>query len=67
MAVGLAYVLSPDGILQNAFGIVAMVAMTPPISIQLLGFRSYVAKNMKDRKIMKRILSSDDKEIIDFI
>ena len=67
MAVGLASVLSSESILQNAFGIVAMVAMTPPISIQLLGFRSYVAKNMKDRKIMKRILSSDDKEIIDFI
>ena len=54
-------------ILANAFGIVAMVAMTPLITIQLLGFRAVVHKKVRDRIAMKRILSADDEQIIRFM
>ena len=56
-----------DNILSNAFGVVAMVAMAPLITIQLLGFRSIIAKKIRDGIAMKRILSADDEQIIDFM
>ena len=57
-----------DGnILSDAFGIVAMVAMTPLITIQLLGFRAVVATAMKEKLAMRRILTEDDDQIIDFM
>lgn len=56
-----------DSILSNAFGIVAMVAMAPLITIQLLGFRSIIAKKISDGIAMKRILNADDEQIIDFM
>ena len=56
-----------DSILSNAFGIVAMVAMAPLITIQLLGFRSIISKKISDGIAMKRILSAEDEQIIDFM
>jgi hypothetical protein len=56
-----------DSILSNAFGIVAMVAMAPLITIQLLGFRSIITKKISDGIAMKKILSADDEQIIDFM
>lgn len=53
-------------VLTDAFGIVAMVAMTPLITIQLLGFRAVVAKRMRDNYVQKRIVSADDEQIIYF-
>lgn len=55
------------GILDFAFGLVAMVAMTPLITIQILGFRSVVAKRVKEKIAMKRILDKDDEQIINFM
>lgn len=68
-AIGACMALYPDGskVLDDAFGIVAMVAMTPLITIQLLGFRSIVAKQMREKITMKRILSEDDDQIIEFM
>jgi hypothetical protein len=67
-AVGACYAIQgSDGILQNAFGIVAMVAMAPLITIQLLGFRSILSKKISDRIATKRILRADDEQIIDFM
>ena len=57
---------SESQVLTDAFGIVAMVAMTPLISIQLLGFKSIVTKQMKRKIMLKKILSADDEEIINF-
>lgn len=54
-------------ILVDAFGLVAMVAMTPLITIQLLGFRSVATKHIKERIAMKRILDADDEQIINFM
>ena len=68
-AIGACMGLYPDGskVLTDAFGIVAMVAMTPLITIQLLGFRSIVAKRMREKIAMKRILDEDDDQIIEFM
>lgn len=49
-----------------AFGVVAMVAMMPLITIQLLGFKAVTASKMRAKITMKRILSADDEQIIYF-
>ena len=54
-------------VLSNAFGVVAMVAMTPLITIQLLGFSAVVKKQVRERIAMRRILDEDDGQIIDFM
>ena len=53
-------------ILVDAFGIVAMVAMTPLITIQLLGFRAVVARRVRNKIAQRRIITADDDQIIDF-
>ncbi len=68
LSVGIAYTLRGEGaVLSLAFGIVAMVAMTPLITIQLLGFRSVISEHMRRKIAMKRILDSDDEQIIRFM
>ena len=56
-----------ESILSLGFGIVAMVAMIPLITIQLLGFKAVVAAEARRRITMKRILSADDEQIINFL
>ena len=56
-----------DAVLRDAFGVVALVAMTPLITIQLLGFKAIVSKHVRERRAMQRILSADDQQIIDFM
>lgn len=53
-------------ILTDAFGVVAMVAMTPLITIQALGFKAVTSAKVRNRIVMKRILSADDEQIIYF-
>lgn len=66
--IGICYSLQGvDKILFDAFGLVAMVAMAPLITIQILGFKSVVTKHVKERIAMKRILDADDKQIIKFM
>jgi hypothetical protein len=66
LAIGSCVALGGD-VMNHAFGIVAMVAMTPLITIQLLGFRAVVAKRVRRRIAMKRILDKDDEQIIRFM
>lgn len=67
-AVGVCMVLQgQDSIMYNAFGIVSMVAMTPLITIQLLGFRALAAKRIREKIAMKRISNEDDNIIIEFM
>ena len=54
-------------VLSDAFGVVALVAMAPLITIQLLGFRGIMADRINERKAMKRILDADDQQIINFM
>lgn len=68
LAIGACFILQGEGkIMSDAFGIVSMVAMTPLITIQLLGFKAVVTKTVRKNIAMKRILSSDDEQIIDFM
>ena len=55
-----------NSILTDAFGVVAMVAMTPLITIQTLGFKAVMSAKVRDKIAMKRILSADDEQIIYF-
>ena len=54
-------------VLRDAFGVVALVAMTPLITIQLLGFRAIVSERLAEKRAMKRILDADDQQIINFM
>ncbi len=58
--------LGTESILTHAFGIVAMVAMTPLITIQILGFFAIATRRMRERAIINRILDADDEQIIYF-
>ena len=55
-----------DAVLDFAFGVVAMVAMTPLITIQALGFRSILSRTMRENAAIRKILSADDAQIIYF-
>lgn len=65
-AIGVCYALGGN-ILSDAFGIVAMVAMTPLITIQLLGFASISKKRVSEKLAMKKILDEEDNQIIRFL
>ena len=54
-------------VLRDAFGVVAVVAMTPLITIQLLGFRAIVSEKIAEKRAMKKILDADDQQIINFM
>jgi len=56
-----------DAVLRDAFGVVALVAMAPLITIQLLGFRGIIAERRAEKRAMKRILDADDQQIINFM
>lgn len=56
-----------EAVLRDAFGVVALVAMTPLITIQLLGFRGILAEKVSERRAMRRILDADDQQIINFM
>ena len=67
-AIGACYALGGEAsILADAFGIVAMVAMTPLITIQLLGFTSLNKKRISEKLAMRKILGEEDDQIIRFL
>lgn len=67
LAIGVCSALcGTEDIMELAFGIVAMVAMTPLITIQVLGFKAVMLEKVRRRIVMKRILSADDEQIIYF-
>ena len=66
--VGICAVLQGESaVLVDAFGMVAMVAMTPLISIQTLGFKAVATKHLREKMAMRRILGADDEQIIKFM
>lgn len=54
-------------VMDFAFGVVALVAMTPLITIQVLGFKAVVSAKVREKLTIRRILSADDEQIINFI
>ncbi len=68
LIVGVCTVLQGEShVLADAFGLVAMVAMIPLISIQSLGFKAVVTKRVREKSAMRKILGADDKQIINFL
>lgn len=68
LSIGACAVLQGESsVMSLGFGIVAMVAMTPLITIQLLGFRAVLSNKMREKIAMKRILEADDEQIIQFM
>ena len=67
MAIGACVTLRGESaVLDFAFGVVALVAMTPLITIQSLGFRAILSRRAKAEAKMQKILSADDAQIIYF-
>ena len=67
-AIGVCVALQGENaVLREGFGVVAMVAMAPLITIQLLGFKAIVSNKIQERRAMKRILQADDEHIINFM
>lgn len=64
LAIGACSVLCPNNVFNNGYGIVAMVAMTPLITIQILGFRSVATKTIIKHKRMKDIEAEKDDNVI---
>ncbi len=56
-----------EAVLRDGFGVVALVAMAPLITIQLLGFSGIIAERRAEKRAMKRILDADDQQIINFM
>jgi hypothetical protein len=67
MVIGVCATLQGESaVLDFAFGVVAMVAMTPLITIQSLGFKSVMMVRYRSNVAMKRILEAADDQIIYF-
>lgn len=67
-AIGICAALQGENaVLRDGFGVVALVAMAPLITIQLLGFKAIISNKLKERSAMKRILQADDDRIINFM
>ena len=56
-----------EAVLRDAFGVVALVAMAPLITIQLLGFKAIIGRKVAEHRAMRRILDADDQQIINFM
>lgn len=54
-------------VLQNGFGIVAMVAMTPLIAIETIGLVAIIKDKRKVKKATKRIVKENDDIIFEFL
>ena len=57
MAIGACSVLNPEGIMTQAFGCVAFVALTPLISIQILG----IVYKHRTSSIKRKFLTVEDR------
>ena len=66
-AIGACSILQPNNLLEDAFGIVAMVAMTPLITIQLLGFKSEISARLQVKSRIHKLISADDEQIINLM
>lgn len=54
-------------VMNFAFGVVALVAMTPLITIQALGFKAIMSAKVREQLAMRRIIGRDDEQIINFM
>lgn len=65
--VGLCVELSgADKVFEQAFGVVALVAMVPLITIQMLGFGAIIRKKRQRQTAIKAMSGKSDEQIIEF-
>ncbi len=55
-----------SGVMDFAYGIVSMVALTPLITVQFLGFRAVVKGRVRSRAALRMLLTKEDEHIIEF-
>ena len=55
-----------NGLVDSLGAVVAMVAMTPLITIQSLGFKSVMSVRRRSAIAIRRIMEADDDQIIYF-
>lgn len=68
LAIGACFILNGEAeILNDAFGIVALVAMTPILSIEALGLIAIIRDKLRSKKLVKEALKEDDEIIIEFM
>lgn len=65
-AIGACNILAPGEVMNYAFGIVSMVALTPLLTIQFLGFKMVAAESLSRRAARKRIREENEAQIIYF-
>lgn len=67
-AIGACIALNGESsVMTNGFGIVAMISVTPLITIQLLGFKAVMQHRFSEKMVMRRMLNADDEQIIEFM
>lgn len=66
MALGLCSSLAPNDILSYGFGIVSLVALSPLLSIEILGVISVINNKRRVKSEIKKALKEEDKIIISF-
>ena len=68
LAIGICFTLNGDAskILTDAFGVVSLVAMSPLITIEVLGLIAIIKDRIKSKKAIKQALKNNDKVIIEF-
>ena len=55
-----AFEAAGGNVLTDAFGIVAMVAMTPLLTIQMLGLADNIRKRIRKRKLIMQLKEVED-------
>ncbi len=65
-AIGTCLIINPTNIFAGAFGIVAMVAMTPLITIQLLGFYVVMKEKVRAKLHKRKVKAANENQIIYF-
>lgn len=68
LIIGVCYTYSgEEAILTNSFGVVALVAMTPLITIEFIGLIAIIKDKIKSKKAIRAALKKKDEIIIEFI
>lgn len=66
LCIGACFVSGSGSMLEIGFGAVAMIAMTPLITIQLLGFKAVVSKRVRSKIALRKMLDEGDRQVIEF-
>ena len=64
IAIGACSIICPNNVFDNGYGVVAMVALTPLITIQLLGFKAVMKNKIVTKSRLKDIEATKSDNII---